>query len=112
MPGSEPPYVRKQRLAPFPESEEYDQSRAEILSLETQGLQMLASGDREKAAWTFLKMRLLDRLDLIKLMSDSDILYDVCKACNEGKKTPHVFPADRTAYARLAEEDSGYPRVF
>ena len=27
---SEPPYVRKQRLAPFRESEEYDQSRAEV----------------------------------------------------------------------------------
>lgn len=51
-------------------------------------------------------------LDLMRMITDSDFLYDVCKACNEGKKTPHVFPADRTAYARLAEEDSGYPRVF
>ena len=54
--------------------------------------------------------RILERLDLIKLMTDSEFLYDVCKACNIGKQTPHVFPADRIAYARLAKEDPRYPR--
>lgn len=53
---SEPPYVRRQRLAPFRESEEYEQSRAEVLRLETQGLELLAEGDRENAAWTFIEM--------------------------------------------------------
>ena len=55
-------------------------------------------------------IKILDRLDLIKLMTDSDFLYDVCKACNTGKQTPHVFPADKIAYAWLAEEDPRYPR--
>ena len=56
--------------------------------------------------------RILERLDLIKLMTNSGFLYDVCKACNTGKQTPHVFPADRIAYARLAKEDSQYPQLF
>ena len=43
----------------------------------------------------------LDCLDLMMLMTDSDFLFDVCKACNEGDTTPHVFPANRKAYARL-----------
>ena len=50
----------------------------------------------------------------MKLMTDRDFLYDICKACtcNAGKQTPHVFPADRVAYARLAEEEPGYTAVF
>lgn len=48
----------------------------------------------------------------MRMITDSNFLYDVCKDCNEGKKTPQVFPADRTAYARLAEEDPRYPEVF
>ena len=43
----------------------------------------------------------LDCLDLMMLMTDSDFLLDVCKACNEGDIAPHVFPANRKAYARL-----------
>ena len=53
---SEPPYVRKQRLAPFRKSEEYDQSRAEVLRLEEQGYEALAAGDKEKAALLFMEM--------------------------------------------------------
>ena len=53
---SEPPYVRKQRLAPFRKSEEYDQSRAEVLRLEEQGHEALAAGDKEKAALLFMEM--------------------------------------------------------
>ena len=37
------------------------------------------------------------------LMTDSDFLFDVCKACNEGDTTPRVFPANRKAYARLVD---------
>ena len=43
----------------------------------------------------------LDCLDLMMLMTDSDFLFDVCKACNEGDIAPRVFPANRKAYARL-----------
>ena len=50
----------------------------------------------------------LDCLDLMMLMTDSDFLFDVCRACNAGDETPHVFPADRTAFARLAEKEPGY----
>ncbi len=53
---SEPPYVRKQRLAPFRKSEEYDQSRAEVLQLEEQGHEALAAGDKEKAFMLFYEM--------------------------------------------------------
>ena len=45
----------------------------------------------------------LDCLDLMMLMTDSDFLFDVCKACNEGDTTPRVFPANRKAYARLVD---------
>ena len=55
-PASEPPYVRKQRLAPFRKSEEYDQSRAEVLRLEEQGYEALAAGDKEKAFMLFHEM--------------------------------------------------------
>ena len=44
----------------------------------------------------------LDCLDLMMLMTDSDFLFDVCKACNEGDETPHVFPVNKTTCARLA----------
>ena len=54
----------------------------------------------------------LDCLDLMKLMTDSDFLFDVCRACNEGEITPHVFPANRTACARLAEKEPGYAAAF
>ena len=40
-------------------------------------------------------LKLLDCLDLLMLMTDSDFLFDVCRACNAGGKAPHVFPADR-----------------
>ncbi len=53
---SEPTYVRKQRLTPFRKSEEYDQSRAEVLRLEEQGHEALAAGDKEKAALLFMEM--------------------------------------------------------
>ena len=54
----------------------------------------------------------LDCLDLMKLMTDSDFLFDVCRACNEGDITPHVFPADRTACVRLAGKEPGYAAVL
>ena len=53
---SEPPYVRKERLAPFRESEEYEQGRAEVLQLEVKGHEVLAAGDKEKAIYTFMEM--------------------------------------------------------
>ena len=46
----------------------------------------------------------LDCLDLMMLMTNSDFLSDVCMACNEGDTTPHVFPANRKAYARIVDE--------
>ena len=55
-PASEPPYVRKQRLAPFRKSEEYDRGRAEVLRLEEQGYEALAAGDKEKAFMLFHEM--------------------------------------------------------
>ena len=54
----------------------------------------------------------LDCLDLMKLMTDREFLFDVCRACNEGDATPHVFPANKAACARLAEEEPGYAAVF
>ena len=54
----------------------------------------------------------LDCLDLMILMTDSDFLFDVCRACNEGDTKPYVFPANRTACARLAEKEPGYAAVF
>ena len=54
----------------------------------------------------------LDCLDLMKLITDSDFLIDVCKACNAGDEAPHVFPANRTACARLAEKEQGYAAAF
>ena len=43
-------------------------------------------------------LKWLDCLDLLKLMADSDFINDVCMACNAGGGSPHVFPADSTAY--------------
>ena len=57
-------------------------------------------------------LKYLDRLDLMKLMTDSDFLFDVCMACNAGDGTPHVYPADRAAFARLAEKEPGADAVF
>ena len=57
-------------------------------------------------------LKLLDCLDLLMLMTDSDFLFDVCRACNEGDEVPHVFPANRKACARLAEEVPGYAAAF
>ena len=54
----------------------------------------------------------LDCLDLMILMTDSDFLFDVCRACNEGDITPNVFPANRRAFARLAGKGPGYAAVF
>ena len=59
-----------------------------------------------------LRLKYLDRLDLMMLMTDSDFLIDVCRACNAGDETPHVFPASGTAFARLAEREPGYAAVF
>ena len=59
-----------------------------------------------------LRLKYLDRLDLMMLMTDSDFLIDVCRACNAGDETPHVFPANGTAFARLAEKEPGYAAVF
>ena len=43
-------------------------------------------------------LKWLDCLDLQMLMTDSDFINDVCMACNAGGGSPHVFPADSTAY--------------
>ena len=195
---TEPPYVRKERLAPFRASEEYDRSRAEVLRLEAQGREALASGDKEKAATLLMEMsrkseqlgrytqrwdaiddyarccdlptmiklyyttgnltgispfidtdnmfpellkqcriewdvcgipvlifagaagfrpcfaissifcyglKRLDCLDLMMLMTDSDFLSDVCRACNEEDEAPRVFPADRTVCAGQAGKE-------
>ena len=53
---SEPPYVRKERLAPFRESAEYEQSRAEVLQLEAQAHEAIAAGDSEKAVMLLAQM--------------------------------------------------------
>ena len=33
-----------------------------------------------------------------RAVTDSDFINDVCMACNAGGGSPHVFPADSTAY--------------
>ena len=57
-------------------------------------------------------LHLLVLVGVMMLMTDSDFLFDVCRACNAGGKTPHVFPANRNVCARLAEKEPGYAAVY
>ena len=59
-----------------------------------------------KTYFTFLNnnnygLKWLDCLNLQMLMTNSDFLHDVCKACNAGGESPHVFPADSMVYERI-----------
>ena len=50
-------------------------------------------------------MKRLDCLDLMMLMTDSDFLSDLFRACNEEDEAPRVFPADRTVCAGLTGKE-------
>ena len=92
---SEPPYVRKQRLAPFRKSEEYDQSRAEVLQLEEQGHEALAAGDKEKAALLFLEMSRKSE-QLGKYTQRWEAFDDYARSC--------IAAAEVTGFASEAEK--------
>ena len=49
--------------------------------------------------------KLLDCLDLMEIISNSDFIYDIC--CVDGK-LQYMLPADMTLYPRLAEIDPIY----
>ena len=92
---SEPPYIRKQRLAPFRKSEEYDQSRAEVLRLEEQGYEALAAGDKEKAALLFMEMiRMSEQLG--KYTQRWEAFDDYARGC--------IAAAELTGFASEAEK--------
>ena len=92
---SEPTYVRKQRLTPFRKSEEYDQSRAEVLRLEEQGHEALAAGDKEKAALLFMEMsRKSERLG--KYTQRWEAFDDYARSC--------IAAAETTGFASQAEK--------
>ena len=92
---SEPPYVRKQRLAPFRKSEEYDQSRAEVLRLEEQGCEALAAGDKEKAALLFMEMSRKSE-QLGKYTQRWEAFDDYARGC--------IAAAELTGFASEAEK--------
>ena len=94
-PASEPPYVRKQRLAPFRKSEEYDQSRAEVLQLEEQGYEALAAGDKEKAALLFMEMSRKSE-QLGKYTQRWEAFDDYARSC--------IAAAEVTGFASEAEK--------
>ena len=93
--ASEPPYVRKQRLAPFRKSEEYDQSRAEVLRLEEQGHEALAAGDKEKAASLFMEMSRKSE-QLGKYTQRWEAFDDYARGC--------IAAAELTGFASEAEK--------
>ncbi len=92
---SEPPYVRKQRLAPFRKSEEYDQSREEVLQLEEQGHEALVAGDKEKAALLFLEMSRKSE-QLGKYTQRWEAFDDYARSC--------IAAAELTGFASEAEK--------
>ena len=92
---SEPPYIRKQRLAPFRKSEEYDQSRAEVLRLEEQGHEALAAGDKEKAALLFMEMSHKSE-QLGKYTQRWEVFDDYARGC--------IAAAELTGFASEAEK--------
>ena len=92
---SEPPYVRKQRLAPFRKSEEYDQSRAEVLQLEEQGYEALLAGDKEKAALLFMEMSRKSE-QLGKYTQRWEAFDDYARSC--------IAAAELTGFASEAEK--------
>ena len=92
---SEPPYIRKQRLAPFRKSEEYDHSREEVLRLEEQGYEALAAGDKEKAALLFMEMiRMSEQLG--KYTQRWEAFDDYARGC--------IAAAELTGFASEAEK--------
>ena len=94
-PASEPPYIRKQRLAPFRKSEEYDHSREEVLRLEEQGYEALAAGDKEKAALLFMEMiRMSEQLG--KYTQRWEAFDDYARGC--------IAAAELTGFASEAEK--------
>ena len=79
-PMSEPPYVRKERLAPFQESEEYEQSRAEVLQLEVQAREALEAGDKDNAIMPLMEMRRKSE-QLGKYTQRWDSIDDYARCC-------------------------------
>ena len=53
--------------------------------------------------------KLLDCLDLMEIISNSDFIYDIC--CVDGK-LQYMLPTDQTLYPRLAEIDPIYNDFF
>ena len=53
--------------------------------------------------------KLLDCLDLLEIMSDSQFIYELCTA---GGKLQYMLPACRTVYPRLAELDPLYLELY
>lgn len=53
--------------------------------------------------------KLLDCIDILEIMADSDFVYDVCTA---NGKLQYMLPANKTIYPRLAELDSIYNKFY
>lgn len=53
--------------------------------------------------------KLLDCLDLMEIISNSDFIYDICFS---NGKLQYMLPTDQTLYPRLAESDSLYNEFF
>lgn len=98
---SEPPYVRKERLAPFRESAEYEQSRAEVLQLEAQAHEAIAAGDTEKAVMLLAQMSSKSE-QLGKYTQRWDAIDDYVRCC--------ITWSEVSGYADGAEEAAGILR--
>ena len=92
---SEPPYVRRERLAPFRSSEKYEEDRAEVLDLEARGLEALAAGDKEKAMLLFWNMSRKSQ-ELGKYTQRWDALDDYARSL--------ILMAEVDEFANEAEE--------
>ena len=97
----EPPYVRKERLAPFLESEEYERNRAEVLRLEAQAGEAFAAGDRDNAIMLLMEMRLNSK-KLGKYTQRWDAIDDYARCC--------IAMAEAGDDAGSAEEAAGILR--
>lgn len=53
--------------------------------------------------------KLLDCLDLMEIMADSDFIYDLCTT---GGKLQYMLPADASVYPRLAQLDPIYDEFY
>ena len=98
---SEPPYVRKERLAPFRESAEYEQSRAEVLQLEAQAHEATTAGDAEKAVMLLAQMSSKSE-QLGKYTQRWDAIDDYVRCC--------IAWSEVSNYADGAEEAAGILR--